>query len=80
MNLVVVDSDDWTPLHHAAWKNSLEVAQLLIEKYAELEAKTKLARSTPMQRAARQNSLDVARLLIEHGASTDGIDLSWMND
>ena len=35
---------------------------------------------TPLQYASIRNSLDVARLLIEHGANTDGIDLSWMDD
>tara|TARA_B100001971_G_C17867649_1_gene371553 strand:- start:78 stop:272 length:195 start_codon:yes stop_codon:yes gene_type:complete len=35
---------------------------------------------TPLHLAADWNSLDVARLLIEHGADTDGIDLSLMDD
>ena len=46
---------------------------------AEIDAST-YDQETPLHLATSKNSLDVARLLIEHGAITDGIDLSWMDD
>ena len=72
------DDDGETPLHRAAWDNSLDVASSLIKLGADNEAKDEFG-ETPLHGAAEYNSLDVARLLIEHGANTEGIDLSWMN-
>ena len=54
-------------------------ARLLIEKGADIEARDE-GGSKALDLAAGKNSLDAAHLLIEHGANTDGIDLSWMND
>ena len=68
-----------TPLHWAASYNSLDVARLLIDRGAEVDARDEDGR-TPLHYAARPSCLDVARLLIEHGANTDGIDLSWIPD
>ena len=67
-----------TPLHFAAEKNSLEVARLLIEHGADVNAKDSVF--TPLDMAAEFNSIDVARLLIEQGANTNGRDLNWMED
>jgi len=38
------------------------------------------AAPTPLLIAALNKNLEFAHLLIEHGANTDGIDLSWMDD
>ena len=65
-------------LHDAAWNNSLDVATLLIEQGADIEAKNK-GEGTPLHLASERKSLEVARLLINLGANTQGIDLSWMN-
>ena len=35
---------------------------------------------TPLDGAAWNKCSDVARVLIQHGANTEGIDLSWMDD
>ena len=48
-----------TPLHDAAWTNSLDVARLLIDLGADIEAKNDDG-SAPLHWAAEQNSLDVA--------------------
>ena len=59
--------------------NSLNIARLLIEHDADIEAKG-LDGMTPLEYAGvGADHIDIARLLIEHGANTDGIDLSWMN-
>ena len=57
-------------LHDAAWNNSLDVATLLIEQGADIEAKDKNDR-TPLHVAAESNSLDVATLLIDLGADIE---------
>ena len=36
--------------------------------------------SNGSDRTALKNSLGAARLLLDHGANTDGVDLSWMDD
>ena len=73
------DKNGFTPLHVAAWRNSLEVARMLIEKGADIEAKDNDG-GTPLHDAARPSCLNIARLLIERGANTDGIDLRWIPD
>ena len=70
-------------LHDAAWNNSLDVATLLIDLGADIEAKKQdednQPDDTPLHRAVLGEALEVARLLINLGANTEGIDLSWMN-
>lgn len=65
-------------MHNAASKNSLNVARLLIDGGANIEAQDNRG-DTPLGSTARKNSRDVARLLIERGVNTEGIDLIWMN-
>jgi ankyrin repeat protein len=73
-----------TPLWWAANDNQVEVAELLIKYGADLEAKDEPASGgegqTPLLIAVENKSWGVARLLIDHGAVTNGIDLSWMDD
>ena len=79
-----IDLEGWD-LHHAAKANSLDVARLLIEHGAEVDARDK-GGWTPLHVAVPSFDTDLGRLhqlvrlLIEHGANTDGIDLSWMDD
>ena len=71
-----IDLDGWD-LHRAAKENRVDIARALIDRGAEVDARTRNG-DTPLHAATLKGSLDVARLLIEHGANTDGIDLSWM--
>jgi len=71
-------ANGYTPLHWAAWINSLDVARLLLDRGAEVDAKDDDG-WTPLNATTFDKSLDVARLLLDHGANTEGIDLSWMN-
>jgi hypothetical protein len=67
-DIEVRDEYGRTPLHLAALGNSPDIARLLIDSGANIDALSALG-----------NSLEVARLLIERGAKTEGIDLSSMN-
>ena len=51
----------------AAYSDAVEVAELLIEKGADIDAKDKTG-STALMWAARDNSLEMVKLLIEKGA------------
>ena len=52
---------------------------LMILNGANIEAKDGDGYSS-LYYASQQHSLKLATFLIEHGANTDGIDLSWMDD
>jgi len=73
-----IDLDGWD-LHGAAIQNRVDIARALIDRGAEVDARSKFGRA-PLHAAALNNSLDVARLLIDRGANTDGIDLDWMDN
>jgi len=57
-----------TPLHAAALEGHAEVAGLLIDSGADVNARTSGTKSTPLHSAAGGGHAEVARLLLEHGA------------
>jgi cytohesin len=59
---------DKTPLHWAAEKNNLRLAEVLMAAGADINAETTWG-STPLQWAANMGSRDVADLLLHHGAA-----------
>ena len=62
------DSEDGTPLHHAAWNDHKEVAELLIEKGAVVNALG--VNGTPLDWAIFRNHTEAAALLRKHGGKT----------
>jgi ankyrin repeat protein len=66
----VRDTDASTPLHCAAWKGHTEVAALLLDFGADVQAKNKNDHwgNTPLHAAAHGNQRAVAELLIARGA------------
>jgi ankyrin repeat protein len=73
-----------TALHRAAFWGRLEVAQMLIEHGAKINARA--ARGvTPLHEAARMGHLALAQLLLKHGANPNAKDdegltpLDWVN-
>jgi ankyrin repeat protein len=64
------DTDASTPLHCAAWKGHPEVATLLLEFGADVNAKNKNDHwgNTPLHAAAHGNQRAVAEVLIKWGA------------
>jgi ankyrin repeat protein len=72
------NSQDWvgmTPLHRAAEYCGKEIALILIEKGANINALNDYSK-TPLFVAAEKNNLEVAKLLIQYKASVDAIDNS----
>ena len=59
-----------TPLHVAVKYNHLDVARLLIDRGADIDAKS-YAGWTPLHQAAFDNNCGVARLLIDRGADIE---------
>jgi ankyrin repeat protein len=70
--------DGWTALHLAAFFGHHDLAALLIERGADVNARSKsetFAReNTPLHAAAANRHLEVARLLVERGADVNARD------
>ena len=59
--------DGSTPLHYAAWGNASDAAALLVERGADVNAKSGND-TTPLHYAASGNALDAVALLLDRGA------------
>lgn len=55
------------PLHLAAWQNESEIARILIDKGADINARGDNNRA-PLHYAAQHGSIDVAKILVDSGA------------
>jgi ankyrin repeat protein len=64
------DTDESTLLHHAAWKGHAEMASLLLDAGAEVNAQNQNDHwgGTPLHAAAHGNQKPVAELLLARGA------------
>ena len=70
----VVDSGGFTPLNAAANVDNTAIAKLLIEKGANLEAKTSIGQvGTALMGAAHNGNLELIRLLLAHHADLNAI-------
>jgi ankyrin repeat protein len=67
------EADGTTPLHCAAWKGHVEVAEILLNAGADLNAVNQDAHygGTPLHAAAHGNQKPVVELLIRRGAALD---------
>jgi len=61
------DSKGRTPLHTAAANNRMKALEWLIDRGAELDAKTHGELNTPLHYAARHDAITAMNYLIEHG-------------
>lgn len=65
-------SDGWTPLHLAAFFGRVEVAEALLARGANVDARsTNNMRNTPIHAAAAGGKTQMIRFLLEHGADVN---------
>ena len=70
-SLELTDVDGgWTALHHASYSGCQESVKQLIDKGANIEARTNI-NETPLHLAAKNNNIDVLKLLIEKQAQIE---------
>ncbi|MGB9107988.1 MAG: ankyrin repeat domain-containing protein, partial [Telluria sp.] len=82
-----VNRPGWTPLHYAAASGDADIATLLIERGAKVDAVSPPASGsyTPLMMAAREGQPDLAVLLVKQGANprltnTEGLDAAQIAD
>lgn len=70
------DSSFWTPLHYAAWTGRLEIAQLLLDTGAHIDAED-YEKKSPLfwvVQKGQQNRATMAKFLLEQGADPNRSD------
>lgn len=69
-----IDSNGWTPLHHACYIGDIESAKFLIANGSKVNAYSNKGR-TPLHFAAMNNHVDVVQALLVSGA-----EIEWQDD
>jgi ankyrin repeat protein len=62
-----INQPGWTPLHYAATGGHAQIAKLLLDESAYIDAESPNG-STPLMMAARYGSTELVKLLIDEGA------------
>lgn len=68
--------DGTTALHWAAYRNDPEIAILLIEAGANLNAKTRLGNLNPLSLAAKNGNATLTKILLEAGTDANNTDIN----
>lgn len=68
-----VDRAGWTPLHYAAAGGHADIASLLLDHKANIDARAPTG-ATPLMMAAQEGQQEVVRLLLRRGADTGLVD------
>jgi ankyrin repeat protein len=67
-----LSTDGWTPLHLAAYFGKLEAVRLLLNKGAQVNARsTNQMQNMPLHAAAAGSHHEAVKILLEHGASVN---------
>lgn len=77
VNLDAADSDGWTPLHYAADRGHVEVAQVLLDEGANVNARD-TSKRTPLHLAALTGLVEVMKVLLANGASKTAKNVAGM--
>lgn len=67
-----VDEDGYTPLHRAAYSNNVDIAKILIQYGADVNARTEY-QWTPLHSAVKWSNAEIAALLLQHGADVNAL-------
>lgn len=67
-----VDDDGYTPLHRACYNNHVDVAKILLQYGANVNAKTEYL-WTPLHSAVKWSNAECAALLLQHGADVNAL-------
>ncbi|HEU4851066.1 MAG TPA: ankyrin repeat domain-containing protein [Telluria sp.] len=70
-----VNRAGWTPLHYAAASGQAEIAKLLLERRADIDARAPTG-ATPLMMAAQEGQGEMVRLLLARGANAYLLDNS----
>ena len=73
-NLEAEDAGGRTALHLATIRRHIRVVRLLVEKDANIEAKTRREQETPLILAANNDDLEIVRFLLDSGAEIEAQD------
>ncbi|XP_055301191.1 ankyrin repeat domain-containing protein 49 [Sitodiplosis mosellana] len=66
------DEDGYTPLHRAAYSNNVEIAKILIQYGADVNARTEFG-WTPLHSAVKWSNAEAASFLLQHGADVNAL-------
>lgn len=67
-----VDDDGYTPLHRAAYTNNVDIARILIQYGANVDARTEYE-WTPLHSAVKWSNAECAAFLLQHGADVNAL-------
>jgi hypothetical protein len=68
------DSNGWTPLMYAVWKNNINAAKYLIESGADINAMDKHKDKNALLIASNYSMIEMIKMLIEKGANMESTD------
>lgn len=67
-----VDEDGYTPLHRAAYSNNVDIARILVQYGANVNARTEYE-WTPLHSAVKWSNAECAAFLLQHGSDVDAV-------
>ncbi len=70
-NIDALDRDKMSPLHYASFRGQMEIAELLIDKGANVNIKGQEGGVTPLHLAATKGNKEMVKLLISRGADVE---------